>query len=350
MAPAPGYTALICPACAENQLWLTEDGLECRRCGHEVVCENGIHALNPAFGEVPPSPDAPEGIAKAFFPTEAARASHYRDLDIILNQVLGRKNFGEVLEIGAAGGAWTWGLAQDGRVRRVYATETSPTALSHLAEITAGGAALILDSGTEGLGIEMATLDLVVGRSALAREADPGTLLTNVRRWLKPGGAAVFLEPCLQGKIWNAFAMDLIRRFEAQGGPGPNSEEGGGFLGRKSARKGLSQLAQMRLEGAARQVMRGARGEATGEDRVFDIQALTNLGYEIGYTECYPIDQPQEDVTPLRRLRNALDGLLGPEKSALERYAPLFEALEETFAALPETAPVAPNIYFVFRA
>jgi SAM-dependent methyltransferase len=352
MPIAPGYTALLCPACTENQLWLTEEGLECRRCGNEIAVENGVHALNPAYGEVPPAPGAPEGIAKAFFPTEAARIAHYRDLDVILGQVLGRKNFGEVLEIGAAGGAWTWGLAHDERVRRLYATETSTTALSHLAEITGTGGALVLDSGTEALGIEMASLDLVVGRGALARETDPTPLLTNVRRWLKPGGVAVFLEPCLQGKIWNAFVMDLIRRFEAQGGPATNGEEtgGGGFLGRRSAKKGLSQLAQMRLEGATRQVLRGARGETTGDDRVFDISALTHLGYEIGYGECYPIDQPQEDVTPLRRLRNALDGLLGTEKGAVDRYAPVFEALEETFGALPETAPVAPNIYFVFRA
>ncbi|MDG4649875.1 methyltransferase domain-containing protein [Roseibacterium sp. SDUM158017] len=353
MPIAPGYTALLCPGCTENQLWLTEDGLECRRCGHVVASENGVHALNPAYGEVPPAPGAPEGIARAFFPTEAARIGHYRDLDIILGQVLGRKNLGEVLEIGAAGGAWTWGLAHDERVRRLYATETSTTALAHLAEITEGGAALVLDSGTGGLGIEMGALDLVLGRGALARESDPQDLLANVRRWLKPGGVAIFLEPCLQGKIWNAFVMDLIRRFEAQGGGVANGDEnggGGGFLGRKAARKGLSQLAQMRLEGATRQVLRGARGEGTGEDRVFDISALTHLGYEIGYAECYPIDQPQEDVTPLRRLRNALDGLLGTEKGTLDRYAPVFEALEETFGALPETAPVAPYIYFVFRS
>jgi SAM-dependent methyltransferase len=350
MAVAPGYTALICPACKENQLWLAEEGLECRRCGHVVPCEAGVNALNPAVGEVPPLPGAPDAVAKAFFPTEAARASHFRDLDIILGQVLGRKSLGDVLELGASGGAWTCGLSQDPRVRRLYATETSPSALSHLAEIT-GGEALILESGTESLGIEMATLDLVVGRGALAREADPAPLLSSIKRWLKPGGAAVFLEPCLQGKIWTAFVMDLIRRFEANGAPGGEAEESGGFLGRKSSRaKGLSQLATMRLEGAARQVIRGAKGEGTGDDRVFDMAGLTNLGYELGFSECYPIDQPQEDVTPLRRLRNTLDGLLGPEKGVLERYTPIFEALEETFNALPETAPVAPNIYFVFRA
>lgn len=354
MPIAPGYTALICPACNDHPLWMGDEGLECRRCGHAVPNADGVSALNPAVGEVPPAPGAPadlnSGIAKAFFPTEAARAGHYRDLDVILGQVLGRKNFGEVLEIGASGGAWTWGLSYDDRVRRLYATETSPAALAHLAEITEGGAAIVLESGTAALGVEMASLDLVVGRNALSREADPAPLLTNVKRWLKPGGVAVFLEPCLQGKIWTAFVMDLIRRFEAQGGAGPGNEEGGGFLSRKSSRKGLSQLATMRLEGAARQVMRGARGEGTGDDRVFDMAALTNLGYEIGYSECFPMDQPQTDVTPLRRLRNSLDGLLGTEKNALERYAPIFDALEETFAALPETAPVAPNIYFVFRA
>lgn len=354
MALAPGYTALICPNCKDSQLWLTEEGLECRRCGHEVSAEHGFNALNPAVGEVPPVPVAasmaPEAVAKAFFPTEAARAGHFRDLDIILRQVLGRKSLGEVLEIGAAGGAWTWGLAQDERVRRFYATETSPAALAHLAEITGDGAALILETGTINLDIEMATLDLVVGRNALAREVDPAPLLQKIKRWLKPGGAAVFLEPCLQGKIWTAFVMDLIRRFEARGGPGPDTEEAGKFLGRKSAKKGLSQLANMRLEGAARQVIRGAQGEGTSDDRVFDMAGLTNLGYELGFTECYPIDQPQQDVTPLRRMRNTLDGLLGPEKAAMERYGPVFEALESTFAALPETAPVAPNIYFVFRA
>jgi SAM-dependent methyltransferase len=291
MAIAMGYTALLCPACSENQLWLGDDGLECRRCGHIVAQENGVHALSPAVGEVPPVPggaaDIAGGIAKAFFPTEAARAGHYRDLEVILGQLLGRKNFGEVLELGASGGAWTWGLAHDDRVRRLYATETSPAALHHLAEITVEGSALILESATGGLGIEMASLDLVVGRGALSREDDPTPLLGNVRRWLKPGGVAVFLEPCLQGKIWTAFVMDLIRRFEAQGGPGPAADEGGGFLGRKSARKGMSQLASMRLEGAARQVMRGAQGQGTGDDRVFDMAALTNLGYEIGYTECY---------------------------------------------------------------
>jgi hypothetical protein len=90
--------------------------------------------------------DANGGIAKAFFPTEAARAGHYRDLDIILGQLMGRKSFGEVLELGASGGAWTWGLAHDDRVRRLYATETSPAALSHLADITADGAALVLET------------------------------------------------------------------------------------------------------------------------------------------------------------------------------------------------------------
>jgi SAM-dependent methyltransferase len=262
MAFAPGYTALICPACTEGSLWMGEEGLECRRCGHHVPGEAGVHALMPAVGEVPPVPGGPAdvngGIAKAFFPTEAARAGHFRDLDVILGQVLGRKNFGEVLELGAAGGAWTWGLAHDDRVRRLYASETSPAALSHLAEITEGGAALVLETATEALDFEMASLDLVVGRGALSREADPTPLLTHIRRWLKPGGAAVFLEPCLQGKIWTAFVMDLIRRFEAQGGPGPGQDEGSGFLGRKSAKKGMSQLATMRLEGAARQVMRGA--------------------------------------------------------------------------------------------
>ena len=353
MAVAPGYTALICASCKSAQLWLAEDGLECRSCGHVVSVEGGVHALNPALGEVPTGPasagSAPEAMAKGMFPTEAARASHFRDLDIVLGQVLGRKRLGEVLEIGASGGAWTWGLAHDDRVRRLYATETSPAALGHLAEITTDGAALILDSATAMLDLEIASLDLVLGRGALARELDPAPLLTKVKRWLKPGGAAVFLEPCLQGKIWTAFVMDLIRRFEANGGPKPEPEETAKFLSRKTARKGLSPLATMRLEGAARQVVRGARGEGTSDDRVFDMAKLTNLGYEIGFTDCYPVDQPQEDVTPLRRLRNTLDGLLGPEKAALERYAPVFEALEETFGALPETAPVAPSIYFVFR-
>ena len=206
MAIAMGYTALICPACTQGPLWLGDEGLECRRCGHVVATENGVHALSPAVGEVPPVPGAPAdlagGIAKAFFPTEAARAGHYRDLDVILGQLLGRKNFGEVLELGASGGAWTWGLAHDERVRRLYATETSPAALLHLAEITADGAALILESATDGLGIEMASLDLVVCDIYLG-DATALDLLDQIRR-ANPEAAIILVTA--QGTVETAAA------------------------------------------------------------------------------------------------------------------------------------------------
>lgn len=355
MAARQGYTALTCPACGEGQLWVSEGRLGCRRCRVEVPQEDGIFEMSPAArnengarAQAGTTPGA--GLsASALFPAESARQRHFRDLDLIVGQVMGNRNLPEVLELGAEGGALTWGLAHDARYQRVYATETAPNALAHLAQITEGTGALILDTPPGAVRVAPGSLDLVVGRSTLCRELDPEALLRRVRDWLKPGGAAIFLEPCLQGKIWAAFVMDAIRRFEVQAAP----VEAGGtgrLLGRKPQRKTLSQLTQLRLEGSTRQILRGSAEKQAGEERVFDMTALTNAGFDAGFGECYPIDQPQDDATPLRRMRNTLDGLLGHEKGLLDRYLPLFEALEATFGALPETAPVAPNIYFVFRA
>ena len=355
MAPRQGYTALTCPACGEGQLWISDEALSCRRCRETVAEDRGIYALNAAHDDTAASyASIQAGLApQAFFPAENARMRHFRDLDLIVGQVLGGRNIAETLELGGDGGAWTWGLAHDGRYQRVYASDTSPTALAHLADLTEGTGAMILDTAPGALRIAPNSLDLVVGRATLCREMDPEAMLSRVRQWLKPGGAAIFLEPCLQGKIWAAFVMDAIRRFEAQSPQSAPSENGAGsrLLGRgKTQRKTLSQLAQLRLEGSTRQILRGTEGKRAGEERVFDMTALTSMGFEAGFNECFPIDQPQEDATPLQRMRNTLDGLLGPEKTILERYLPIFEALEATFGALPETSPVAPNLYFVFRA
>ncbi|AHM03093.1 hypothetical protein roselon_00660 [Roseibacterium elongatum DSM 19469] len=339
----------MCPACGGGQLWIRDGLMNCRQCGHEVRAEGGVHAL--ALGSEPPKETQAGDVARAFFPTDAARRSHYRDLSMIVEQVMGRRHLSEVLEIGATGGAWTAGLSASDRVRRLYATETTAAALNHLVSIAAAPGTIILQSGAETLSFAPESLDMVVGRNTLCQLGEVGEMLTRIRGWLKPGGAAIFLEPCLQGKIWAAFAMDLIRRFEAAGGPGEEPPGNGGFLGRKPAsKKGLTALVQSRLEGGTRQVLQGAQGIGRGEDRVFDISTLCGAGYEAGFSECFPIDQPQDEVTPLRRLKNTLEGLLGHEKGALERYGPLFESLEVTFGALPETAMVAPNVYFVFRA
>jgi hypothetical protein len=61
------------------------------------------------------------------------------------------------------------------------------------------------------------------------------------------------------------------------------------------------------------------------------------------------MDQPQTDVTPLRRMRNALDGLLGQEKSALERYTPIFEALEKPSARCPRPRPWPQHLFHLSR-
>lgn len=347
MAVRQGYSALLCPACGEGNLWVSEGLLACRQCRSEFPATGGVHVLQGQQAEIPATP-ASAVAQTAFFPSEAGRRSQFRDLDLIVAQVLGTRNLPETLEIGAGGGAWTWGLANDARYQRVYASDISPSALAHLAQITEDTGTLILDSTPGALSVSQGSLDLVVGRSTLCREMDVDALLGRVLGWLKPGGAAIFLEPCLQGKIWAAFVMDTIRRFEAQNPGEPPSIAK--VRGRKAPpRKALSQLAQLRLEGSTRQIMRGADGQSAVDERVFDMSALSTLGYDLGFSECYPIDQPQSGTPPLRRLRNTLDGLLGTEKAVLDRYVPLFEALEATFAALPEVAPVAPNLYFVFR-
>ena len=60
MAIATGvYGAALPPPAWKTSSGSERTGWNARRCGHVVAQDNGVHALSPAVGEVPPVPGAP---------------------------------------------------------------------------------------------------------------------------------------------------------------------------------------------------------------------------------------------------------------------------------------------------
>ena len=118
------------------------------------------------------------------------------------------------VEIGAGSGALTLGLLRENAVARLTATDVSPTFLRMLG--SRAGAyrtplSLIACDANE-RHFRADAFDLVVGRSILHHLLDYDVTLANCRDMLKPGGAAVFFEPVLEGKTIVTMLLALILR------------------------------------------------------------------------------------------------------------------------------------------
>lgn len=284
-----------------------------------------------------------ESYMSAHYPTEQAYRNLYGDLARLLEHNAPPGDIGHALEIGSGSGAWTWGLSRDPRVKTLYASDISPGFLKRLHQTSANDDTLILQAGGEDLAFAQASLDLVLGRSVLHHIYDYRAVLSQIRTWLRPGGIAVFFEPNLQGKLWLAFYIEMIRRLNAALGPNDPAA-----LGTASTR---------RLEGAMRHILKdfyhpdidGIRPNI--EDKyVFDINTLMQDGRDAGFANVDYVDQDQGNGLALIRIRNAVLPLLEADKAKTARFAPLFDAFEATFGLNAQTAPISPMGYFVFRA
>ena len=351
-----GQTALRCPRCTTDPLVLQNGVLTCGRCGHEIAERDGVYDFAPNAGDTQLDTD---DYTNAHFPDDAAYRNLATELERVLDKVLPADALGHVLEIGSGSGAWTWGLSRAERVKTLYATDISPGFLSHLHKSSSGPGTLLLRAGAEDLRFEPESLDLVLGRSVLHHIYDYPSLLKQVRSWLKPGGTALFFEPCLQGKLWVAFYLELVRQLDGATG----LLERAGPLARLASR-GKKTLADPKLSPAARQrlgsTMRhilkeyylpnidDAR-EGLEDKYVFDIETLLEQAREAGFTSAEYLDQDQSNGLALTRICNAVASALGPESGKLDSFAPAFEAFAATFGKHTETAPVAPMVYFVFR-
>ena len=123
----------------------------------------------------------------------------------------------DVLEIGTGTGALTLGLLRHQAVGRLTATDVSHKFLSMLAPrlepFPTPVSMVACDANVPHFAEQ--SFDIVVGRSILHHLLDYDLTLEQCCKMLKPGGAAVFFEPVLEGKIIVAMLMSLVLRADA---------------------------------------------------------------------------------------------------------------------------------------
>ena len=343
-------TPIICPSCLEASLTLRDGALICpsASCRHVVPRTGKVHDLDVDAGDT--QLDIAEYTAQNFS-NEKSYRTLFDELDKTVTRIMGEGDIGQTLEIGAGSGAWTWGLSRSERYHNVYATDISHGFLSLLADHCDAPGTLVMRTPGQSLNYQPNSLDLVLGRSVLHHIHDYPSMLKQLRGWLKPGGVAIFFEPCLQGKLWVAFFLDAVRRIDEQTGRrNQNLEE-------RHRWPTLSTDAKRRLEGGMRHILKDFyhadidRIRPDIEDKyVFDIDTLLNQARSAGFSETDYISLPQNGGLALTRIKNTLQAVLKDEQTILDQYTPLFDAFSATFGIDDITPPIAPMVYFWFRA
>ena len=343
-------TPILCPSCGKGRLNLIGGQLSCamRSCGYIVPTIGRVHDLDPEAGDT--NLDIEE-YASVNFSNEQAYRNLFHDLDGIVTKIMGNVTVDRTLEIGAGSGAWTWGLSRSDRFKTIYATDISHGFLSLLADHCDFPGTTILRTAGESLQFQQRSLDLVLGRSVLHHIHDYPDLLQQLRGWLKPGGVALFFEPCLQGKLWVAYHLDMIRRLDSQ------TARRNQTLPEDLRTPTLSDDARKRLEGGMRHILKDFYHADIDQVRpgiedkyVFDIDVLLAEAKQAGFAEVSHISQPQIHGLALQRIQNSLRAVLRDEAGILDLYAPVFEAFSATFGIADSTPPVAPMVYFWFKA
>lgn len=347
---AKATTPILCPSCHTAPLAHVDDVLICtaRSCRHEVPRIGRVHDLDPGAGDT--ALDI-ETYAATNFADEQTYRNLFHELHEMVTRLMGPGEIGKTLEIGAGSGAWTWGMARSDRFRSLYATDISHGFLEKLAGQCDTPGTLIMRAPGESLAFRAGSLDLVLGRSVLHHIYDYRGLLARLRGWLRPGGVALFFEPCLQGKLWIAYQFELIRRLDQQ------TRRHNETLPEPLRRATLTEEGRRRLESGTRHILKDFYHEGIDDIRagledkyIFDIDTLVQDGRDAGFGDAGFISLPQIDGLARQRILNNLRACLREEAPILDQYEPVFDAFSATFGVSPTTPPVAPMGYFWFRA
>ena len=130
----------------------------------------------------------------AFFYDRMLKSSQEAGLADTRREAL-REARGDVLEIGAGTGLNLVAYPREG-ITRLVLTEPNPAMGRHI-EAKRGLAPVpfdLVEAAGERLPFEDASFDTVVGTLVLCEPADPGVVVAEVARVLKPGGRYIFLE------------------------------------------------------------------------------------------------------------------------------------------------------------
>ncbi|MGH8983607.1 MAG: methyltransferase domain-containing protein [Acidimicrobiia bacterium] len=244
------------------------------------------------------------------------------------------------LEIGAGTGALTLGLLGEKAVERLTATDISHKFLRMLAARAGADptpVSLVACDANEPH-FRSSTFDLVVGNSILHHLLDYDETLRQCHAVLKPGGAAVFFEPVLEGKTTVTLLLALVLRFEEITNGDRLSP-----ADREQIRKQIRHQMKSKLVPLDRQSL------AQLEDKyIFEIDQLTKEGSEAGFAEVEVINNGEVDPTYWPYLARTFSVMgIGPEK--IEAFKWIGEEFANTYGVMFPDKLVTPMVYFVFH-
>jgi ubiquinone/menaquinone biosynthesis C-methylase UbiE/uncharacterized protein YbaR (Trm112 family) len=246
---------------------------------------------------------------------------------------------GHALEIGAGSGVLTRGLLRHKAVRQVTAIDVSHRFLQMVAARTADDVTPVslVACDANDAHFRSGSFDFVFGRSILHHLLDYDITISQCHRMLKPGGAAVFFEPVLDGKTVVTLLMALVLGCaEAPGSPlTPDDRQ---RIQRQIRHQTKSKTAPQDRESLAKM-----------EDKyVFEIDALRQVGLDAGFSSVDVLNNGDVDPTYWPYLSQTFRVMgVAPEK--IKAYRWIGEAFANTYGLMFPDKLVTPMAYFVFR-
>ena len=245
---------------------------------------------------------------------------------------------GNALEIGSGSGALTLGLLAEGVVQRLTATDVSLKFLrsltSQVARYSTPVTFIACDANTPHFRPE--AFDLVVGRSVLHHLLDYEQTIAHCHSVLKPGGAAVFYEPVLEGQTITTLFMALMLRSDEMTNGGQFSEED---------RKHIRGLIRNQMKST---FLQDRASLSKVEDKyIFEIDKMKRVGLDAGFTDVAFLNDPR-GFGYWGYISHACK-VVGVAPETIRPFRWIEEVFSETYGVIFPEKLVTPAGYFVFR-
>ncbi len=326
---------LCCPACQQS---LTHDDntLHCQQCGARYGIHDGMPVLLTNTDTTTKLDtldyDDHHGISDSSLTVIHTMWKTVLDE----NRILG----GNVLEIGCGTGQLTATLAAMPTVKTIHATDISLDFLRMTKNRVSSPQSAVYYYACDAnqLPFTANTFDLIVANSVLHHLLDYPRVLQQCARLLKPGGAAVFFEPVLQGKIMVAFLADLMLRIHSKTGYGSLTEEDRNKIDRM-----VRHITKARHIGNDRELL------SMMEDKfVFDLHELQSLALQSGFSTATHRNNPAQDGNYRFNLHQHLS-MAGIEDHKITEFRFLMNAAHEMLIEMIPKDLMTPMGFFVFR-
>lgn len=326
-----------CPSCNGSLEILDIPSLRCMSCGSSYDVINNIpilktdHSLKTSLEEL--DYDKVHGINEKMIDNTARQW-----LGII--ETLGREtDQNKILEVGAGTGALTLGLLRNARLCTIIATDISTRFLDQLYQHAQGDKRLMcVNCDGNVLPFNSGAFDLVLGRSILHHLIDYKITLGRTAELLKPGGAGIFFEPIIQGKMYIAHLVSLIVSADQSCGESVFTKEEINKLNNM-----VQHITKATWYPQTREKLLKL------EDKyIFDIEELKSNAREMGFSHVEFVNQ--DGNTDLSYWSYFLDtmGILGIERVKFKQFEWMAKSFRETIGVLMGDRLPRPMGYFVF--